>query len=153
MELEIIKLDPLRVAAFRHVGPYEDCHKAWEKLFKWAGQTGLFDEETKVIGVSYDDPDTVPAEKLRYDACITVDDDFEGENEFDVMEIPGGRYARYIHIGKFNLIGASFKKIFKELLPQSGNKCKHGPCLEIYIDDPEDVPEEKCRTELLIPVK
>jgi len=153
MELEIVKLEPLRVAALRHVGPYEDCHKAWEKLFKWAGQNGLFDEETRVIGVSYDDPGIVPVEKLRYDACITVDDAFEGEDEFDVMEIPGGKYARYVHVGKFDGIGSSFKKIFSELLPSSGNQYKLGPCLEIYLDDPEDVPEEKCRTELLVPVK
>ena len=44
----------------------------WGKLAAWAGARGLFGPGPRFIGVSYDDPQITPPEKLRYDAAITV---------------------------------------------------------------------------------
>ncbi len=153
MEIQIEAIKPMRVLYLRHVGAYEECHHAWKKLFVWAGKNGFVDEHTISIGASYDDPEAVPAEKLRYDACIVIDKEFEGEGEFKVMTLGGGKYAKHIHVGSLGKIKDCFQKMIRDEIPQRNLKMREGPCLEIYLDDPEDVPEEKCQTQLCVPVE
>ena len=93
MEVKIAKVKPIRVAFMRHVGPYEKCGETWGKFCAWAGPRGLLGPQTTVIGISHDDPEVTPPEKIRYDACITVDENFEPEGEVGVQEIKGGDYA------------------------------------------------------------
>ncbi len=153
MEMRIEKIEPMRVACIRHLGPYENCGKAWERLFVWAGKRQLVGAETVSIGVSYDDPETTPPEKIRYDACITVGSDVESEDEVKVMEIGGGEYAKITHVGSYKDIKGAYRHLIGELIPQSGRKMRNAPCLEIYIDNPDEVPEEKRRTELCVPIE
>jgi len=44
-----------------------------------ADPKGLFTKETRYIGLSYNDPQVTPSDKLRYDACLTVPDEVDGE--------------------------------------------------------------------------
>ena len=37
MDVRIENIEPIRVASVRHVGPYEKCEPAWQKLCAWAG--------------------------------------------------------------------------------------------------------------------
>ena len=144
---------PLPVAGLRQYGPYETCHKTWEKLFIWAGKRGLVNPQTIAVGLSYDDPETTPPEKIRYDACISVSDDFVPEGEITVFEVEGGEYAVYTHIGSYDKIKESFQRLNKEWIKSSGRLMRKAPCLEIYIDDPEETPEENLRTDLCIPLQ
>jgi AraC family transcriptional regulator len=153
MEMRIGKIEPMKVACIRHLGPYDTCCKAWERLFIWAGKRKFVGAETVSIGVSYDDPETTPPEKIRYDACITVGSNVESEGEIKVMEIGGGEYAKITHIGNYGDIKGTFRHLIKELIPRSGRKMRSAPCLEIYIDNPDEIPEEKCRTELCVPIE
>src|SRR5262249_9242521 len=75
MEVRLEILAPMQVAFLRHVGPYEDekLTETWEKLLTWARSHGLLGPRTLKIGVGYDNPHVTPADKLRYDACITTD--------------------------------------------------------------------------------
>ena len=72
MEVRFENREPLRVAYVRHIGPYMECGKAWQTLFAQAGQQGLIGADALRIGIGHDNPDVTPAEKLRYDACLTV---------------------------------------------------------------------------------
>ena len=58
----------------RHVGRFDQIGGAFEKLFKWAGPRGLLKfPDTKTVTVYHDDPKVVEMEKVRQNACITVD--------------------------------------------------------------------------------
>ncbi|HPJ71363.1 MAG TPA: GyrI-like domain-containing protein, partial [bacterium] len=98
IEVEIKTFEPLRVACVRHTGPYQNCHGAWEKLCSWAGRNRIFGPTTQCIGVSYDDPEVTPPEKIRYDACITVGPDVVPDVPgIEIKTIPGGEYAVTLH--------------------------------------------------------
>lgn len=99
MEVRIEKVEPMRVAFMRNTGPYETCGKAWGTLCAWAGPKGLPGPELKFIGVSHDNPDTIPPEQLRYDACIPVGLDVQPSGQVDVKTIAGGQYAVTTHRG------------------------------------------------------
>ena len=76
-----------RVAFLRHVGPYQAVGPTFQRLAGWAGSRGLFGPGTLMLGICHDDPDVTPADKIRYDCCITVDDRFQPEGEVGVARL------------------------------------------------------------------
>ena len=153
MEIRIEKIEPMRVASVRHIGPYEECEPAWQKLCAWAGPRGLFGPGVKMIGISYDDPEVTPTEKIRYDACITVGDAIESEGEVVVRMIPGGDYAVATHKGPFTKLIETYNKFYGEWAPQSGRVVKKAACFEIYLNDPDRTSPEELLTDIYIPLE
>ncbi len=69
------------------------------------------------------------------------------------MEIGGREYAKTTHVANYGDIKGAFRHLIGELIPQSGQKMGNAPCLEIYINNPDEVIEEKWRTELCVPIE
>lgn len=153
MDVRIENIEPIRVAFVRHVGPYEECEPAWQKLCGWAGPRGLFGPKTTIIGISHDDPEVTPPEKIRYDACITVDDTVEPEGEVNIQVIPGGDYAVATHKGPYTKLIETYSQLYGEWAPQSGRVVKQAACFEIYRNDPDKTPPEELLTDIYIPLE
>ena len=101
MKVEIIEFATLKVAYVRHIVPYNECGQAWEKLCTWAGPNGLIRPGCKFLGLCYDDPEVTPPEKIRYDACITIDSDITPEGDIGIQTIDSGTYAMTTHFGPY----------------------------------------------------
>src|SRR5262249_28604913 len=99
MDVRVETFPARRVAFMRHVGPYRRAGDTGAKLRAWAAPGGLVGPETLAIGVAHDDPDVTPADKVRYDACLTVGDSFVPEGEVGAQEVGGGEYAITTHRG------------------------------------------------------
>jgi AraC family transcriptional regulator len=153
MEVRFQNCRPLRVAYVRHVGPYQECGKAWQTLCALAGQHGLFTPDALRIGVGYDNPEVTPADRLRYDACLTVNDQFQGAGELQVQEIAGGEYAVVTHRGSYAGLPDAYRWIFREWIPASGRALRHVPCFEVYVNDPTTTAEADLVTEIYIPLE
>lgn len=82
-----------RVAFWRHYGNYRGVLRACVELGRWAKDHGFLRPDAWFLGVNYDDETITPAEHLRYDACLTVPDDFQGDGLIGVQEMPGGLFA------------------------------------------------------------
>ena len=63
------------------------------ELGRWAESRGLLRPEATFLGLNYDDDRITPAKHVRYDACLTVPADFEGEGLIGVQDLPGGHFA------------------------------------------------------------
>lgn len=72
MNVTIETFPEIKVASMPHRGEYTAINGAFERLGAWAGPRGLFGPSTRMFGIYYDDPETVPASELRSDACLTV---------------------------------------------------------------------------------
>ena len=152
MEMRIETREPCRVAFVRHTGPYVECGKAWGALCGWAGPKGLLGPGTPFVGLSYDDPEVTPPEKLRYDACIPVGDDVEASGSVAVQTIEGGTYAIATHRGAYSKLIDTYRAIYGQWLPASGYVCRDAPPIEIYRNSPDQTPEEDLLTDICIPV-
>jgi AraC family transcriptional regulator len=150
--VEIKTLPPQRVVFLRHTGPYDQVGATWGKLAAWAGPRGLFGPATKFIGVSYDDPQITPPEKLRYDAAMTVSRPVQPEGEFGVMEIAGGEYATLMHKGPYETLGRAYQTLLGAWLPQSGRELRDVPCFEVYLNSPQTTRPEELLTLIHVPV-
>jgi len=153
MEVRFQNCKPLRVAYVRHVGPYQECGKAWQTLCAQAGQLGLLTPDALRIGIGHDSPDVTPADQLRYDACLTVDERFQPVGELQVQELAGGEYAIVTHRGGYAGLPDAYRWIFGNWIPSSGRKVRHAPCFEVYTNDPDSTAEENLITELYVPLE
>ncbi len=136
MEVRIERVNPMLVAFVRHVGPYDGVSAAWERLCLRLGKEGLLGPGTKFIGLCYDDPEVTPPERVRYDACVTVDSDFVAQDDVGVQTIGGGEYAVTTHVGPYNLLGQTYAQLLGQWLPRSGRELRSEPSLEFYLNAP-----------------
>jgi DNA gyrase inhibitor GyrI len=85
MDYSITQQQKRKIAGFHLVGPWEHTVKqGFEQLVMWVD--GRHIEPLEWVAVYYDNPDEVPAEKLRCDTAVTVPDDFViPENSEGVM--------------------------------------------------------------------
>ncbi len=122
LKVEIKDLEPLNMAYIRHHGGYSEpgIHRAYERLFKWAGPRGLVGPETRVLGLSLDDPEVTPADKCRYDVGITVPPGTEPQGEVGVRELAGGRHAVFRYEGEKEGIASFYDAVYGGWLPESG---------------------------------
>lgn len=153
MDVQIKKIPPRQVIFVRHIGPYTECGKAWEKLCLWAGPKGFLQPGIEFIGLCYDDPDITPAEKIRYDACITAEGNIETEGEIGVQTVAGGLYAMTTHHGSYSKLSETYAALCGQWVPQNGYEIRSLPSLEIYLNSPEDTPEDELLTDVHIPIE
>src|SRR4051794_28367563 len=72
-DIQVKKLDQKLVVTFRHIGPYETVNETWAMLSEYVRENKLGGASTQAIGIVYDDPTQTPSDRLRYDACLTID--------------------------------------------------------------------------------
>lgn len=158
MQVEIKTVEAQPMLARRHLGPYHEAGRAFSALSRWLEKQGLLDAVIGSYGLSYDDPESVPAAELRYDACATLragtdvrpDSLPEG---FRLDNLPAGRYACALLEGSYTGMEDSFQRLFGLWLPESGEELDERACMEWYLNDPMDVPESELRTLICIPLK
>lgn len=154
MDVRIEEFAQEQVIFVRHTGPYEQCETAWDTLCAWACPKGLCRTDAKYIGISYDDPQVTPTEKIRYDACITVNDSVKGEGAVGNQTVGGGEYAVFTHKGPYTDLEQSYAQLMGQWLPQSGRQLREdAPCFELYLNDPKETPPEKLLTDIYLPLK
>jgi len=152
--VEVKDVPSLHVAYVRTIGEYgyEPAAKAFEALEHWAGPRGLL-QNGQFLGVPWDDPNVTPAEKCRYDACVTVPEGTEVDGAVDRQTLPGGRNA--VHHAE--IIGNDFESgwnhLIGEWLPNSGYQPGDGPAYEVYLNDGDKDPQGRWLVDIHLPVK
>ncbi len=156
LKSNLLYLRPRRVGFIRATGPYSTaCATAWDQMLEWLDKSGLRQEVAQGFGLSHDNPDIVPPEDRRYDACIELP---PGINESDLQGLlfdylPGGAYARHRHRGDYKLNGKLIKLMRDEWAATSGLEIDHTrPFVEIHLDDPQTCETENLRADLCLPV-
>ena len=152
MEVSIETLEPMYVAFVRHVGPYHEVGRAWDAVCMHLGKEGLLGADARFIGVCYDDPEVTPPDKIRYDACVTVDSDFKAEGAVGVQILAGGNYARVIHEGPYERLNETYAWLFGQWLPQTSYDLRSEPSLEFYLNDPNNTEPDDLLTDIYAPI-
>jgi len=153
MDAKIVEMEDLNVAYIRHNGPYVECGTAWEALCGWAGPQRLIGPGSRFIGLCYDDPEVTPEDKIRYDACIVVDETVEGSSPVNTKVIQGRRYATTLHKGPYTDLAKTYAQLCGQWIPQNGHEIGAKPSLEIYLNDCTTTAPEELLTEVYVPVK
>jgi len=155
MHVEIKTFHNTRVAYMRHVGPYGSAgiSRLWQRFGGWCREQGLIPPPRTMYGLCLDDPSVTPAEKLRYDACIEVDEHFKPQGDIGVATLRGGRYACAAFAGNAAEIHDAWRRFASDWLPDSGYVID-GDAIEVYGKDfkmDENTGAFEC--ELCVPVR
>jgi AraC family transcriptional regulator len=153
LPVEVKELPSVKLVFLRHAGPYSEVGATWSRLMTWAGMRGLLGPDMRMIGIVYDDPDITPADKVRYDAAVVVNRDVQPEGEFGVMEIPGGKYAVFIHQGPYDTLGKTYQRFFGGWLPKSGHELRDAEAFEDYLNSPMNTKPEDLVTRVHVPLR
>ncbi len=151
-QVHIEILEPMRVVCVRHIGPYDEVSTAWRRLYEWAGRNGMLGPGVRHIGISHDDPQLTPADRIRYDACLVLDA-LPGPADGDIVAttIAGGEYAVIEHVGGYESLSESYRRLYGEWLPASGREPADTPGFELYLGVPDgDAPP---RTLIHVPLE
>jgi AraC family transcriptional regulator len=150
--VELVDLPPLQVAMIEQRGDYRLTSKAFERLMTFAATTGQLKPDTRTIGIYHDDPESVPTLELRSAACVSVAADWVPVGEIVEGFVEGGRYARIVHTGPYNELGAAYDWLYQTWLPASDEELRNLPCVEEYLNDPRQVPAQELVTAIMMPL-
>ncbi|AHY13968.1 MULTISPECIES: DNA gyrase inhibitor SbmC [Citrobacter] len=137
MEYEIKQVDKRRIAGFHMVGPWEQTVKqGFEQLMKWVDGKQIVPLEW--IAVYYDNPDVVPAEKLRCDTVVSVSEDFaipENSEGVILTEVAGGDYAVAVARVENHDFATPWYQFYDRLLQDTTFEIAAKPCFEVYMNN------------------
>ena len=163
MPVAVKYLPAFHVAFIRHIQGYNKGEAnaqigvCFQRVCSWAAAHELLGPQTITIGIPYDDPTITPADRCRYDACVTVPENISaGSGEIGIQNIPEGRYA-VVHFElsaqETGKIGAAVDALYGEWLPASGYTAADRPPLEIYYYSPDHPAGEWISMDFCLPVE
>lgn len=134
----------LRIADYTKMG------EGFEKLGSWAGPKGLFDAETRFIGIY--SGDIMNPDKMFCDVALSIKGTVEPPAGARV-EILEGKYATLAHFGSYEKLPETWGKLMKNIQESKEYKMSSNPCFEVYLNDPSKVKPEELITEIYIPIE
>ena len=144
-----------RLATLEHRGDYQQIGKCFDALSAWASGRGLLDkpEPGRWFGIYYDDPASVPTGQLRSEAAFEIDSDPVLDDGMKLREFPPMRVASIVHKGPYAELERTYRALYGEWLPSSGEEASDQPCFEHYINDARTTPPSELLTEVMLPLK
>lgn len=137
MDYNIRPQQKRKIAGFHLVGPWDQTlQQGFEQLVMWVD--GRHIEPLEWVAVYYDNPDEVPAEKLRCNTSVTVPDDFvipENSEGVILTELAGGEYAVATARVEDHDFANPWYQFFNSLLQDTHYEIAPRPCFERYLND------------------
>ena len=150
MGIETETLPTLRLAAIRHTGPYHEIGRTFGTLHRIVTAAGLPHRE--LVAVFHDDPQATPAERLRADAGVIVDEGATLPDGVTESRIPAGRYMKALHAGSYERLGDAWAQFKRDISAATGKPGPRGFTFELYRNTPMEVPQDQLRTELYMSI-
>ncbi|MFZ5354025.1 MAG: AraC family transcriptional regulator [Bacillota bacterium] len=155
--VEIKTISEMSVVYIRHTGPYKQdavlLEKLYYKLYKWADEKSLINNDTKWITLFHDSTDLTDDDKLRISICMTAPEDTKVDGAVGKLVVAGGKYA----VGHFQLDDDEFQKAWSFLcghwLPGSGYQPDDRLCFELYSYSSAENHEKKHIVDIYIPIR
>lgn len=150
-DVQIETTEGLSLIGYDHQGDYMQVGDKFEQLFLYANTKELLNENTRSIGIYYDDPKSVEENDLRSTACISVADGFslQGHDaELVAKQIPSGQCATLIFKGPYAELEQAYDWFFGSWLPNSNHEAADHPPFEEYLNDPKSTPPSELLTKI-----
>lgn len=159
-EVNILKMDPMRVIYVRHTGTYQDLAVSisglLEKLYGFADRQNLFiPAESRFLSIFHDNHEITGENRLRTSLCMTIPDNaaLAETDEIGCMVIPAGDYA----VGHFEIFQSEFSAawnyMYDEWLSNSSLQPRASFPFEMYLNNPHEHPEGKHLVKIYLPVE
>lgn len=150
MEVKLKKTEQMQVAVISHVGPYSEAGRHYGEIAKWLREKQLAITGPP-LGWFYDNPEEVPAQKLRSDVGFPFKGEAKPEDKIKIKKIPAQDVLYTIHKGPYREVGPSYTTLYQ--YAKEKGYIPIGCPIEIYLNDPAKVRESELLTEIQLPIK
>lgn len=148
-----IENEPNRnLAQIPHQGDYLKIAPVFEKLNLLASTRDLWGNVEGMLGIYYDDPETVATNELRSAAALVLKEEQPMEAPLEVNQLKGGRTAVLMFKGPYAGLYEAYTYFYKTWLAQSGEELRDAPPYELYMNSPADTAPEDLLTRICIPL-
>lgn len=146
---EIVYLPPLKVyyksTYIQYTNP--EIELLWSDFVKHTFPL----RETEYFGIIADEPLIRDELACKYDACASQP---AADEKLPAKTIMGGRYAQFIHKGKYDTLDDTYQKIYAGWILDCGLEFSHRPIIERYIKHIDNTEREEDQlTAILLPLK
>lgn len=150
---KIINREDESVLFVRRVGDYNHSpEEAFEVLLNFLVEKKALEKVQSFYGIPLDDPSITQEGKLRFDACVKVQDITE-TGEVGQKILQGGKYAVFHHVGKYENLTKTFEMIFSLWYPESNETIDQDRQIFCeYLDIIGHLAEDKKRTVIYLPL-
>lgn len=145
--------DPIQIAALPHTGPYIEIGRSFAQVSTVFSARGFWPQAQGMIGLYYDDPDSTPEAELRAHAGIIVPEDFAVPDALEEIRVPSQRYAVATYTGPYAGLKQCYDWFFGTWLPASGEEAAEAPCMELYMNSPQDTAPPDLVTKIFMPLQ
>jgi len=152
IRVDVVALEPFRVAVMRTEGAYAKLDEAYRGLFEWMAKRGGLDSITGIWGVPRHDRRDTPEESFEFLCCLASRSELTAGEGVSLDELGGGEYVRYLHEGSFDRLDESHDAVLRNLLERTEFKLRDSAILHEYLNDPEETPETDLRTHIYVPI-
>jgi AraC family transcriptional regulator len=144
MKVEIVQSKDIPVMYIRRKGGYNTSAKAaWGEMFQFIEKNGYEKSSLRYLAIAHDNPDITEDKNLRFDACISKQEEVKELGEVGLQTIEGGRFAVFTHIGHYENLDKTYDYIFGKWLASSKETIAEKSCFIEYISPIyEDLKEE-----------
>lgn len=157
INVDIKTIEPRIVAFMRNIGPYSEIKifEIWLKLIASVGITTFLAKNTSKISIPYDSIDITSPDKIRYDACVTLDHlpNFKAKGNMGIQTLHGGLYAIITHYGSLETVESTYQLLFGVWLPTSGYEPADYPNFMLHRTIPIQTSPEALVTDIYLPLK
>lgn len=150
---EIVNRPAFHYVFLQKNGPFSEVAPAtWSEFLRLQGGQIRPDDIRGVLGLSTIDKVKNGEEAMVYQAgfCVAAKPAAVPRG-LEYKKIPAGKYARFLLSGPYSQISPAFSQAFRELSEKSV-ALREDYCVENYLNDPRNTPEEQLQTEILVPV-
>ncbi|MBN1118521.1 MAG: AraC family transcriptional regulator [Bacteroidales bacterium] len=151
-KIEVKEMPEFKLAYVSHVGDFNLIGQAYERLMKWAGPKGLFNNpDFHTVTVYHDDPQVTEISKVRQSACITLQKEIKPDGDIGYMTLSGGKFA----VGRFEIGAMEFEQAWNSMcvwVTENGFSTRGKDFYELYHNDHTQHPEQKFILDICIPV-
>lgn len=125
---------------------------AYYRLMTWYRQRGGNPDSVFLYGMSQDNPDVTPLPLCRFDWCLRVPADWNGDGDVDIMDFPACRIAAIRCAGDLHHENQVIQYLFRYWLPRSRYQPANLPGMEIYRRQPDEMAWEVFDIDCAVPV-
>jgi DNA gyrase inhibitor GyrI len=149
---EIYEEGDLELVYLRIIGKYgekEPYDAAWNSLFCFLEKNEALTDETRFIGISFDDPNVTQPKQCRFYACASVQKKIVPTGAFGTIQLRRGKYAVYTLKGSYS----GLQELYNNISINFEYNVRHGMAFEEYLNSPYDTKEEDLLTKIFIPIQ
>ena len=138
-EIHIRKIDSVKLAFLRKLGPYEDLpgpdlnSKEFQKLVHFAELNQMDWKNHLMIGVCQDDPQITQSKFIRFDIGFSITKSCNLLPEMGIQTLRGGNYLVSRYRGEYKGLNEVYNFLLYEYCAKYKYKITNEPIFEVYV--------------------